>query len=110
MESPNLDQYVEVQREVATADDQGGAAVATAFYCDFWAEVKPIKGQERLDQGQLRTPSTYLFTLRYDELTATITTADRILWDGVEYNIRDIQNRGARVRFFQIVGESGVTQ
>jgi head-tail adaptor len=75
------------------------------------AEVKPIRFSESERQGAMRTTKGYLFRVYTAAVRQlAITEADRFVWDGITFNIREVRIPEARTRFTEIVAEAGVTQ
>lgn len=62
---------------------------------EAYARVDPMLGRERLAALQVVAEEQTKFTMRH--LTG-ITTYDRLLWNGGEWNIRSIVNVGGRNR------------
>ena len=78
-EDPETGYRVEEWREIAAA----------------FARVDPMLGRERLAAMQVVAVERTKFTTRY---LPGITTYDRLLWDGSEWNIQSIVNVGGRNR------------
>lgn len=78
-EDPETGYRVEEWREIAAA----------------YARVDPMLGRERLAAMQVVAVEQTKFTTRY---LPGITTYDRLLWDGSEWNIQSIVNVGGRNR------------
>jgi len=103
-----MDQIITLQRKTATADGGGGVTEAWADFAEDanpWANVKAKSGREGLTEG--RTTATFVveFTI-YNR--ADVTELDRIVWQGVTYNIRGIRAEGGRKLHLVIDAERGV--
>lgn len=102
-----LDQRVTFQREVRTDDDMGGYSVEWKDAFTTWAHAHPMSGREREFSDRLNAEASYRFVVRY---RTDFDERDRIMWDGVPYNIRVIATRGRREPFIEIEAERGVAQ
>ena len=104
----SMDQRITLQRRVATADGAGGETLSWADLTSDprpWAMVVAKAGRENMQEGRMAATFTVLFTIyNRDDLTET----DRILWDGVAYNIRGIRREGGRKLRLVIEAERGV--
>ena len=105
-----MDQQITLQRFTETPDGIGGV---TRAWVDFaaspkvWANVKAKAGREGMEEGRMNASFTVLFAIhnRRDVLPT-----DRIIWQGVAYNIRGIRDEGGRSRRLVIEAERGVAQ
>lgn len=105
-----MDQRVTLQRLVVSSDGAGGQTETWADFDDtpgIWAHVIAKSGREAMVEGRTTATFIVLFTIwnRRD-----IDPRDRILWQGVAYNIRGIRDEGGRARRLVIEGERGVAQ
>ena len=110
MSAGTLDQIITLQRSTATPDGGGGVTMSWASFAtdaNPWAKVKAKAGRESMIEG--RTTSTFVveFTI-YNR--ADVTETDRILWQGVAYNIRGIRSEGERTLMLVIEADRGVNQ
>lgn len=109
MQPGHLDQRITLQRLTRTADGFGGLTDAWADYptnARVWAYVRAKAGRESMDEGRMTASFTVLFTIynRND-----IDPRDRIVWQGVNYNIRGLRQEGGRRLMLVIEAERGVT-
>lgn len=75
------------------------------------AEVRPLRFSEAEREGAVRAVKGYLFRVYTSAVRALgITEADRLVWNGMTLNIREVRAPEARVRFTEIIAEAGVTQ
>lgn len=108
MSAGNLDQPITLQRFTRTADGGGGF---TDVWADFaadpnpWAGVKAKAGREGLVEGQTTATFVVVFTL-YNR--TDVAELDRIIWNGVTYNIRGVLREGGRKLMLKIEAERGV--
>lgn len=103
-----MDQKVTLQRLVRTPDGAGGT---TTSWQDFasnarvWAEVQAKAGRETMTEGRMSATFTVLFLI-YNR--GDVTETDRIVWQGVTYNIRGIRRETGRAMRLVIEAERGV--
>lgn len=104
------DQQITLQRFTRTPDGGGGFTEAWANYATDaipWANVKAKGGREGLTEGRTTATFVVVFTI-YNR--ADVTELDRIIWNGVAYNIRGILREGGRNLDLMIEAERGVSQ
>lgn len=103
-----MDQAITLQRLTRTADGYGGSTDAWADYpsnARVWANVRAKAGRESTDEGRMTASFIVLFTI-YNR--TDVDPRDRIVWQGVNYNIRGLRTEsGRRVRLV-IEAERGV--
>ena len=97
---------IELQKPTNTRAAGGGITDAYTTLVNLWAAIEPKRGNESLQQGQVKEQTTHLFTIRYRK---DIGTNFRILYDEDYYNIRYIKNVDHRDRFLELECELGVT-
>ena len=102
-----LDKRITLRRESLTPDGQGGNHLTVADYDTVWAHVRPLSGREREQFDRVNAEASYLFVIRNRQ---DIRENDRVLWEGVEYNIRLIKGRAGRPLYLEIIGDRGVAQ
>lgn len=105
-----LDQQVTFQAATTTSDGGGGESKAWAdFSTDptVWADVQPMRGSEGLEGTAHNARGSYVFIVRN---RTDVTELDRIMWDSVPYNIRNVKRRGGRELYLTIEAERGVAQ
>lgn len=104
-----MDQRITLQRIVRTADGAGGISEAWADFEDcptVWANVVAKSGTESMIEGRMTSTFTVLFGIHNRR---DINPRDRIIWQGVAYNIRGIRDMGGRELRLVIEAERGVT-
>lgn len=101
-----MDQLITIQRETLADDGYGGQTVTlTNVATDLFCHVRPRSGKEGEEYQRLNAEATYMFVIRYrDDLRED----DRIIWNGVQYNIRTILGRGGRSMYLEIDATRGV--
>lgn len=97
---------VQVDTPTETPDGAGGFTTSWAKKTDIWCKVEEKSGNEKWTHQQLDTvkPSTH-FTTHY---RADIFTTDRLLLDGIYYNIRRVDDLKREKKFLLIVADGGV--
>lgn len=103
-----MDQRITLQRLARTADGYGGFTDAWADYAtnpQVWAAVTAKAGRESMVDGRMAAQFTVLFEI-YNR--TDIDPRDRIVWQGVTYNIRGIRDEGGRALRLVIEAERGV--
>jgi SPP1 family predicted phage head-tail adaptor len=104
------DQQVTLQRLTIAPDGMGGQTEAWADFAEdatVWAHVVAKSGREGMIEGRTADTFIVLFTIwnRRD-----IDARDRIIWQGVAYNIRGVRDVGGRSLDLVIEAERGVAQ
>lgn len=99
-----LDQRVEIRREVRDDDGMGGSVLSWETIATVWALVRPMTGREREHSDKMNATANYLIVIRYRD---DITEEDVIVWRGRQFNIRFLKDR-ARSRFLELEAERGV--
>lgn len=108
MSAGALDQLVTFQRLTRTADGGGGFTEAWAdlpLNASVWANVKAKGGREGMTEGRTAATFVVVFTI-YNR--SDLTELDRIVWEGVNYNIRGILRESGRDLMLKIEAERGV--
>lgn len=59
-----------------------------------WAQQRPIRGEERFEAQQVAASQVMTFHIRYRK---DLTVKDRVLYDGREWDIKDVREIGRRV-------------
>jgi len=102
-----LDQRITFQRQTLTSDGQGGATKSWATLATVWALARARSGTEVAKMARVEATALYLFVVRY---RADLRESDRIVWGGVNFNIRAINGNSARRLYLEIDAERGVAQ
>lgn len=105
-----LTEVITIQREVRVADGGGGYDLSWSTVATLWAAATWLRGGEGERQGAMREIAVYRFSvLSAAADAAAITTADRLVWNGETYNIRERPRRQAHQPITDILAETGVT-
>lgn len=92
MRAGKLDQQITVQRFTTVIDDYGTPV-------ETWTDVATVRAQiiqastTEFIQGGARDDTVMIFRTRHIE---DITTADRVVYDGDEFNIKELKPIGRR--------------
>ena len=107
MTAAMLRNRVTIQQEGARSSDGQGGYTQTwaALASDVPAYVVQRSARESGAAGRLEADATTEFTIRY---RSDVNEAMRILFRGVVYNIRGIENVEFRDRWMRITAERGV--
>lgn len=100
-----LDQRITIKRETLTPDGMGGDTVSLSDVDTVWAKAKPMSGRESENWDQLNAAHVYLFVIRR---RSDIQPDDRIVWDGVSYNLLSQNDLGGRAAYLELIAEKGV--
>lgn len=104
-----LDQRVTFQSYTETDDGAGGKLKAWANLSSVptvWAHVKPGGGFERFEEDRQTAMAMTTFTIRN---RTDVDERSRIVWNGENYNIRQIKRASGREQYLAIVAERGVS-
>ena len=110
MDSGKLDQLIDLQRNVATPDGIGGTTRAWAAFAaspSVWAKVTARPGREVMVAGRMTAQMPITFTIYNRD---DVTELDRIVWNGENYQIRNVLRMGGRTLFLEIDAERGAAQ
>lgn len=105
MQAGKLDQRITIQRFAETADGAGGITTAWSDIMTVWANAKAKAGRESLLEGRMAATFVTVFTIRQ---LSELTDVDRIVWQGVTYNIRGILRESPRDQYLRVEAERGV--
>jgi SPP1 family predicted phage head-tail adaptor len=100
-----MDQLIDLERRVRTADGAGGFAETFEPINSVWARVVAKSGREGRDEG--RTNATYVVQFTIYTLP-DLSEKDRVIWNGERYNIRGILRMGDRPLTTVFEAERGV--
>jgi SPP1 family predicted phage head-tail adaptor len=100
-----LDQRVTIRRQTLASDGQGGQSATWADVATVWAHVRPKGGREANVADRVQGQTMYLFVIRW---RSDVREADVMRWNGVDYNVRAILDRGGRKLYLEIDAERGV--
>lgn len=94
MRAGQLDRRVELQHRVlGSRSASGEQAVTYATYATVWAGKRDLRGREYYAANQMNAEASTAFTMRY---RSDVLATDRIVLDGMNYNVRHIAEIGRR--------------
>lgn len=102
-----LDQRVTVMRLTNTPDGYGGFATTWSKAGEYWAHVRPQSGREQVDFERIQGTANYLFVFRNG---VDLRDADRLDWQGEQFNIRFRKQPKTRSMYVEVEAERGVAQ
>ena len=102
-----LDQRAKVMRKQRTPDGMGGFTTTWTEAGEYWCHVRPMSGRERLHTDRLQGEAMYLFVFRNG---ADIKDADRLDWQGDQFNVRFRKQQKNRAMYLEVEAERGVAQ
>lgn len=82
-----LDRRVTLQRYGITYNDDNEPIEGWAELGKRWASKEDVSDGEKVRAAQVGASVSARFRVRYDSLTRTITAADRLICEGVQYLI-----------------------
>lgn len=100
-----INRRVELYRDTGTTQGIYGEHVEDwTLIGSRWAEIAPGRGREVFAQESERASQAVTFTIRADELTRTLTPADRVRdTDGIEYDIQAVADKVTRHRYIDLL-------
>lgn len=101
-----LDQRIQILRQVKTPDGQGGFTRVPTLVYTLWALVRFRTGSEVFKNEKVDAPVINVFVVRQAK-SLVIEDTDIIRWEGDEYNIRPM-SKGKRKMYLEIEAEKGV--
>jgi SPP1 family predicted phage head-tail adaptor len=95
MDAGRLDRRIELRRQVLTLDESTGQTVESwpTAYATVWAEKADLRGREFFAANQVNSEITTLFRIRH---RTDVLATDRIVCDGLSYNINPPAEIGRR--------------
>lgn len=102
-----MNRKITIQKLVKTATSTGGFDESWVNVANVWAKIKNMSGTELVRADQLGATAFSDFTIRY---RAGLNETMKIVYRGVDYQIRHINNIEELDRFLIIKAERGVSQ
>ena len=107
IQSSHLNRKVELQELIKTPTNTGGFDQSWVKVADIWAKIKNTSGSELLHADQLGAVAFSDFTIRY---RTNINEIMRLVYRGVNYQIRHINNLEEADLWLIVKAERGVSQ
>jgi SPP1 family predicted phage head-tail adaptor len=100
-----LDKLVTFYRKQQTRQASGELLTTKKKIGRAFARVMPVRGSERNASDQTEATANYIFWVAY---RTDLIEDDVIEWQGVEYNIRFIEDSGQGSIYLALTAERGV--
>lgn len=101
-----LRNQVTIETPSRTADGQGGFAVSWSTVATVPAHIKQASGGETVTAMRIEGRKILDCVMRY---RTDVSGAERIMFDGQPWNIRDVEDIEYRGRYLRLTLESGAT-
>jgi len=92
MRAGRLSHRVRIERATISQNEYGEPDQTWAELATVWAAVEPLKGSEQFAAMQVQSGADVRMVTRWSSLTGTATTADRIIFGSVVYDIKSVIN------------------
>ena len=102
--SKMLKEPVDLQSLSLVADGYGGQDKTWTSEGTLWCMMKQTSGSEGAEAGRLEARTTVKFTTHY---RSDVSATNRLVYNGVNYNIRSVENIDFGDIWMDIVAESG---
>lgn len=89
-----LNRRIGLEISTVTASDLGGEVEAWSLIGDRWARIRYGRAEERRAAAAEGSAQTALFVIRRDGVTAALTTRDRVIFDGWQWDIEGVARFG----------------
>lgn len=99
---------VTFQEAFETPDGGGGNATSWRNTVTVWGGLREERGRERVEAGRLESAMAGTLTVLSSSDTRQIGAANRVLIDGIAYQIRSIGNPDQKNKELEMVVERGV--
>lgn len=104
----DLRHRIEVQRPSTTDDDHGGQRRRLWTTVATLSAKADMGGADEVEaHGRIETRQTWTFTTRFIGGTARPAAQDRIVWNGMAYGVRSVENVQGRNQWLVIVATLG---
>lgn len=100
MMAGRLRQSVALRQKSVTRDSLGAEVVTWSDFATVFADAQPITGREYVAMRQAQSDISIRFRIRY---LAGVNTAMQVRWDGADYQILEVINKGARDRELELL-------
>jgi SPP1 family predicted phage head-tail adaptor len=91
-----LDRRITLERYTETVNEWNEPITGWTSLGQRWASKEDVSDGEKVRAAQVGASVSTRFQVRYDSLTSTITAADRLSYDGVQYQISGTKEIGRR--------------
>jgi len=101
----DLRHVIEIRRKQQTQQADGSLDTTLAVVAKAYASAYPMRGDERRMGQQTEAQADYRFHIHH---RSDLNADDVIVWNGHQYNIRFIADRGPGSVYMMIEAERGV--
>jgi len=91
-----------LERRAEALDDFGEAALTYTELAKAWGSVEAVGSRERFDSQQVKAEISHRIKIRYSNLAATLTAADRITLGTRTFDIVTPIDKDGRLRELEI--------
>ena len=102
-----LDQKVAIRRATLEPDGCGGNYKVWSTVATVCAHVRPSSGGETTRYDRVNAEAMYRFVFHN---RPGLLESDKLVWNGVDYNIRFIHRRTCRNLYLEVDAQRGVAQ
>lgn len=92
-----------LERRAEALDDFGEAALTYTALTTAWGSVEAVGSRERFDSQQVQAEVSHRIKIRYSNLAATLTAADRITLGARIFDIVTPMDKDGRTRELEIL-------
>ena len=98
---------ISIQRKVSNDDGMGGGVMSWQEIKSTRAMITPLSGRESLQAQRIEAETTHRLYMRY---FADLEQADKVVYDGRDFNIKAIINIEERNKYLELQCKEGVAQ
>ena len=99
MQIGKLDRKITLKQQNGSLDEYGHKSNVWTDIATIWAEYIPDKGGERVGSGEIKASTSDKFRIRYSSVVANINPTWRLIFQGREYEISQVNEIGRMVGF-----------
>jgi len=110
VKAAELRHRITVERKTVTRDAFGGESISWGIWQTLWAKAVPVRGDEQIEAQAVHAGHHVDFTFRYAGRGQGVTTQDRIVWDGDNYEIVDVRNQMGMDQWVVVRGVTGISE
>jgi SPP1 family predicted phage head-tail adaptor len=96
MRAGRLKHRIRFERFTSTINEYGEPVQVWTELDTVWSGVEPIRGAERFAAMQTQSDADVMIVTRWSRILGAITTADRIIFGDIVYDIKSVINRDFR--------------
>jgi len=111
MRAGSLDRFVQFRRATLVDDGFGMVETWANYGAPTFASRADVSDGERWRAGEVVASITTRFVVRHDPLTSTITPKDRLICEGLEFNIVGVKEPpGTRRQWIELTCAARIDQ